>query len=41
VAQILISLPEAASPQQIEAAKRKAEDVLAQLRKGVISGNWR
>lgn len=35
VAQILISLPEAASPQRIEAAQRKAEDVLAQLRKGV------
>ena len=35
VAQILIALPEAASPQRIEAAQRKAEDVLAQLRKGV------
>lgn len=34
VAQILIALPEAASPQRIEAAQRKAEDVLAQLRKG-------
>ncbi len=34
VAQILIALPESASPQQIEAAKRKADGVLAQLRKG-------
>ena len=34
VAQILIAMPEGATPQQIEAAKRKAEDVLAQLRKG-------
>jgi peptidyl-prolyl cis-trans isomerase SurA len=34
VAQILIALPEGASPPQIEDAKRKAEDVLAQLRKG-------
>ena len=34
VAQILIAVPEGASPQQIEAAKRKADDVLAQLRKG-------
>lgn len=34
VAQILIALPEGASPQQVEAAKRKAEDVLAQLRRG-------
>ncbi len=34
VAQILIAVPDDASPQRIEAAKRKAEDVLAQLRKG-------
>ncbi len=34
VAQILIAVPEGASPQQVEAAKRRAGDVLAQLRKG-------
>ncbi|MCC8999782.1 MAG: peptidylprolyl isomerase [Candidatus Contendobacter sp.] len=34
VAQILIAVPDNASPQRIEAAKRKAEDVLTQLRKG-------
>ncbi len=35
IAQILIAVPENASPTQIEAAKRQASDVLAQLRKGV------
>ena len=34
VAQILIAVPDNASPQRIEAAKRKAEDVLTQLNKG-------
>ncbi len=34
LAQILIALPEGAAPQQIEAAKRKAQEVLAQARKG-------
>jgi peptidyl-prolyl cis-trans isomerase SurA len=34
IAQILIALPEGASPQQVEAARRQAGDVLAQLRKG-------
>lgn len=34
VAQILIAVPEGASPSQIEAAKRRADGVLAQLRKG-------
>lgn len=38
VAQILIALPEGASPGQIEVAKRKAEEVLAQLRKGADFG---
>jgi peptidyl-prolyl cis-trans isomerase SurA len=35
IAQILIAVPENASPTQIEAAKRQAGEVLAQLRKGV------
>jgi peptidyl-prolyl cis-trans isomerase SurA len=35
IAQILIAVPENASPAQIDAAKRKAGEVLAQLRKGV------
>ncbi len=34
VAQILISVPEAASPEQIEASKTKAEQVLKQLKDG-------
>jgi peptidyl-prolyl cis-trans isomerase SurA len=34
LAQILISLPEAASPEQIQAAREKAEAVLARLREG-------
>lgn len=34
IAQILIAVPDGATPQQIEAAKRKAEGVLAQLRQG-------
>lgn len=34
IAQILVALPEGASPQQIEAARRQAGEVLAQLRKG-------
>ena len=38
VAQILIALPEGASPGQIEVARRKAEDVLGQLRKGADFG---
>ncbi len=38
VAQILIALPEGASPRQVEEAKRKAEDVLAQLRQGADFG---
>lgn len=38
VAHILIALPEGASPSQIEAAKRKAEEVLAQLRQGANFG---
>lgn len=38
VAHILIALPEGASPSQIEAAKRKAEEVLAQLRQGADFG---
>ncbi len=35
IAQILIAVPENASPAQIETAKRQAGEVLAQLRKGV------
>ncbi len=35
IAQILIAVPENASPTQIEAAKRQASEVLAQLRKGI------
>ena len=35
IAQILIAVPENAAPAQIEAAKRQASEVLAQLRKGV------
>ncbi len=35
IAQILIAVPENASPAQVEAAKRQASEVLAQLRKGV------
>lgn len=35
IAQILVALPEGASSQQVEAARRGAGDVLAQLRKGV------
>lgn len=35
IAQILIAVPDGATPQQIEAARRRAGDVLAQLRKGV------
>jgi peptidyl-prolyl cis-trans isomerase SurA len=38
VAQILIALPEGASPRQVEDARRKAEDVLAQLRQGADFG---
>ena len=38
IAQILIALPEGASPPQIEEAKRKAEEVLAQLRQGADFG---
>ena len=38
IAQILIALPEGASPSQIEEAKRKAEEVLAQLRQGADFG---
>lgn len=34
LAQILIPVPEGAAPQQVEAARRQAEDVLAQLRQG-------
>jgi peptidyl-prolyl cis-trans isomerase SurA len=34
LAQILIAVPESASPQQVEAARRQAEDVLTQLRQG-------
>ncbi len=34
LAQILIAVPEGASPQQVETARRQAEDVLAQLRQG-------
>ncbi len=34
LAQILIALPESASPQQVEAAKREADRVLARLRQG-------
>ncbi|MBL8258702.1 MAG: peptidylprolyl isomerase [Candidatus Competibacteraceae bacterium] len=34
IAHILIALPEGPSPQQIEAARRRAGEVLAQLRKG-------
>ena len=34
LAQILIALPEGASPGQVEEARRKAEEVLAQLRQG-------
>lgn len=34
IAQILIAVPDAATPTQIEAAKRQADEVLAQLRKG-------
>ena len=34
LAQILIAVPESASPQQVEAAKQQAENVLAQLRQG-------
>ena len=35
IAQILIAVPENATPAQVEAAKRQAGEVLAQLRKGV------
>lgn len=38
VAQILIAVPEGASPRQIEDTKRKAGDVLAQLRQGADFG---
>ena len=38
IAQILIALPEGASPQQVEEAKRKAEEVLTQLRQGADFG---
>ena len=38
LAQILIALPEGASPRQVEEAKRKAEEVLAQLRQGADFG---
>jgi len=34
LAQILIAVPEGVSPQQVEAARRQAEEVLAQLRQG-------
>ncbi|HRD64551.1 MAG TPA: peptidylprolyl isomerase [Candidatus Competibacter sp.] len=34
IAQILVALPEGATPQQIDAVRRKADDVVAQLRKG-------
>ena len=34
LAQILIAVPEGASPQQVEAAQRQAENVLTQLRQG-------
>lgn len=34
IAQILVAVPEGASPEQIATAKRQAENVLAQLRKG-------
>jgi peptidyl-prolyl cis-trans isomerase SurA len=34
LAQILIAVPESASPQQVETARRQAEDVLTQLRQG-------
>jgi peptidyl-prolyl cis-trans isomerase SurA len=34
IAQILIAVPESASPPQVEAAQRQAEDVLTQLRQG-------
>ncbi len=34
IAQILVSVPESASPEQIATVKRQAENVLAQLRKG-------
>jgi peptidyl-prolyl cis-trans isomerase SurA len=34
LAHILIAVPEAASPEQVQAAQKKAEDVLAQLRAG-------
>lgn len=34
LAQILIAVPEGASPQQVEAAQRQAESVLTQLRQG-------
>ncbi|MEW6353922.1 MAG: peptidylprolyl isomerase [Pseudomonadota bacterium] len=34
VAQILIALPEAATPEQIQAAKQKAQQILEQLRSG-------
>ena len=34
IAQILIAVPESASPEQIATAKRQAEDVLARLRQG-------
>ena len=38
IAQILIALPEGASPQQVEEAKRKAEELLTQLRQGADFG---
>lgn len=38
IGQILIALPEAASPEQIEAAQAKAEQILSDLRQG---GNFR
>lgn len=34
LAQILIALPEAASPEQVQAARETAEDILARLREG-------
>ncbi|MFA7617714.1 MAG: SurA N-terminal domain-containing protein [Thiohalomonadaceae bacterium] len=40
LAHILIAVPEAAGPEQIQRARSEAEQVLAQLKLGAISASW-